>query len=62
MNWVVMVLVSIFLPIVQPVVQNGVQKVAARVQQQAQPQPYIVYHNGEWWKLENNQWYVWRQQ
>ena len=63
MNWVVMLLVSLFVPVVQPALQNGVQKLAAKVQnvQQVAPQPHIVYHNGEWWKLENGQWYVWRQ-
>lgn len=62
MNWVVMFLVSLFMPVVQPALQNGVQRLSARVQQvsaPAAPQPYIVYHNGQWWKYENNQWYVW---
>jgi len=63
MNWVVMLLVSLFVPVVQPALQNGVQKLAAKVQnaQQVAPQPHIVYYNGEWWRYENNQWYVWRQ-
>jgi hypothetical protein len=67
MNWIVMLIMSIVMPVVQPMVQNGVQqvqtRVQARIQQQAQqPQPYITYHEGRWWKLENNQWYVWTEQ
>lgn len=63
MNWVVMLLMSIFMPVVQPTLQNGVQQLAAKVQQRSvsQPQPYITYHNGQWWKLENGTWYVWVQ-
>jgi hypothetical protein len=61
MNWVVMLLVSIFMPVVQPAVQNGVQRLSAKIQQQSQPQPYITYHEGRWWKLENGQWYVWQE-
>lgn len=30
-------------------------------QAQPQPQARIMYHNGQWWKYENNQWYVWTQ-
>jgi hypothetical protein len=56
-----MLLVSIFMPVVQPALQNGVQKMSAKIQQQAQPQPYITYHEGRWWKLENGQWYVWKE-
>jgi hypothetical protein len=58
-----MILMSLFVPVVQPALQNGVQKLAVKVSQNAQvaSQPHIVYHNGEWWKLENGQWYVWRQ-
>lgn len=62
MNWVVMLLVSIFMPVVQPALQNGVQKMSAKIQQvSSQPQPYITYHEGRWWKLENGQWYVWKE-
>ena len=59
MNWLVMLLVSLVMPVVQPVVQNNVQKIVARVQTQPQP-PYVVYHEGLWWKYEKGQWYVWR--
>lgn len=61
MNWVVMLLVSIFMPVVQPAMQNGMQKLAVKIQQAQQPQPYITYHEGRWWKLENGQWYVWQE-
>ena len=62
MNWVVMLLMSILMPVVQPAVQNGVQKMSAKIQQiSSQPQPYITYHEGRWWKLENGQWYVWQE-
>ena len=61
MNWVVMLLVSIFMPVVQPALQNGVQKLSAKVQQVQQQQPYVTYHEGRWWKLENGQWYVWQE-
>lgn len=64
MNWIMLVM-AFFLPIVQPVVQQGMQNVQARVQQRVQQQqpatqPYVVYHNGAWWKYEGGQWYVWR--
>jgi hypothetical protein len=28
--------------------------------QPQQPQPVVVYHNGEWWKFDGTQWWVWR--
>jgi hypothetical protein len=65
-----MMLFSILiLPILQPLTDYGASKVqealkakpAVVQQQQAVPRPYIVFHNGEWWKFENNQWLVWRQ-
>jgi hypothetical protein len=59
MNWVVMLLLSIVMPVVQPALQNGVQKMSAKIQNVQSPQPYITYHEGRWWKLENGQWYVW---
>jgi hypothetical protein len=53
---------SILMPVVQPALQNGVQKMSAKIQQvSSQPQPYITYHEGRWWKLENGQWYVWKE-
>lgn len=64
MNWVVMLLLSIVMPVVQPALQNGVQKMSAKIQNvqvTQQPQPYITYHEGRWWKLENGQWYVWQE-
>jgi hypothetical protein len=61
MNWVVMLLMSILMPVVQPTLQNGVQKMSAKIQQVSQPSPYITYHEGRWWKLENGQWYVWQE-
>ena len=62
MNWVVMLLMSFLMPVVQPALQNGVQKMSAKIQQvSSQPQPYITYHEGRWWKLENGQWYVWQE-
>ena len=66
MNWI-MLIVAFFLPVVQPVVQQGAQHVQAQIQQQLQPkpqqqQPVVVYHNGEWWKWDGKQWWVWRQQ
>lgn len=62
MNWVVMLLMSLLMPVVQPALQNGVQKMSAKIQQvSSQPQPYITYHEGRWWKLENGQWYVWQE-
>ena len=61
MNWVVMLILSIVMPVVQPALQNGVQKLSARIQSSAPPQPYITYHEGRWWKFENNRWYVWQE-
>ena len=65
MNWLVMFVVSFFLPVVQPVVQQSVQKVQIKMQQRLQAvqrqEPLIVYHNNEWWKYEGGQWLVWRQ-
>jgi hypothetical protein len=68
MNWLFVVL-SFLMPMIQPVVQTGAQKLQARMQgyqqtsavtkPQINPQPYITYHEGRWWKLENGQWYVW---
>jgi len=62
MSWIVVLIVTLFTPLVQPVIQHGAQRVQARLQQN-QPQyvsqpPYFVYHEGRWWKFENNQWYV----
>ena len=72
MNWFA-ILAAIFFPVVQPVIQRGVQHIQTHVQTgmtphvqyshpqlNPAPQPYIVYHEGYWWKWENNQWYVWR--
>lgn len=62
MNWIVVLLMTLFTPVVQPMIQQGAQRVQARLQQNQPaytPQPYIVYHEGRWWKLENGQWYVW---
>ena len=70
MPWWVMLFSILILPILQPLTDYGSNKLQTtlglkpaqqQVQQQAAPQPYIVYHNGEWWRYENNQWYVWRQ-
>jgi hypothetical protein len=46
-------------------VQQGTQRIQAKIQQQLQPQPQqpqpvVVYHNGEWWKFDGTQWWVWR--
>ena len=66
MSWVWILITMFVAPVVQPVVNNVAQKVQAKVQQtqinqpQSTQQPYIVYHEGRWWKLENGQWYVWR--
>lgn len=65
MQWV-LILLSLFMPIVQPVIQRGADKMAQRmgVQQAPQPQqqqPYVVFHEGRWWKYEHGQWYVWTQ-
>ena len=75
MPWWAMIVVVLILPLLQPVTQYGSdrlqktlgvnqpQQVQNNVQQAAdQPRPYVVYHNGQWWKFENNQWYVWSQQ
>jgi hypothetical protein len=59
-----MLIVTLLTPIVQPIVQHSAQRVQARLQQnqpqyvQPSPQPQFVYHEGRWWKFENNQWYV----
>jgi len=69
MNLLALIIMTILTPIVSPIVQHGAQRIQARLQQspaqsfssmtaQPMPQPYIVYHEGRWWKLENNQWYV----
>lgn len=60
MNWLAFV-IALFLPVMQQGVQRVQQRVEARMaqQQQAQQQPHIVFHEGRWWKLENNVWYVW---
>lgn len=74
MPWWAMLFVVLVLPLLQPVTQFGADKVQKtlglnqpqQVQNNVQPanqqRPYVVYHNGQWWKFENNQWYVWRQQ
>lgn len=70
MRILLIIVVSLLIPILQPVSDYGASKMRETFnntppqQQQAQwpqDQPRIVYHNGEWWKYENNQWYVWRQ-
>jgi hypothetical protein len=66
MNLLAFIIMTILTPIVSPILQHGAQRLQARLQVQqtapqvAQPQPYVVYHEGRWWKFENNQWYVWR--
>lgn len=71
MNALVMFLFALLAPVFQPIVQHGANRLHHRLQipqenrrvgPQVATQPYVVYHNGEWWKFENNQWYVWRQQ
>lgn len=70
MNAFVLFLFAILTPIVQPLVQQGASRLQNRLQNrqetrvtdtQVAPTPYVVYHNGEWWKFENGQWWVWRQ-
>jgi len=61
MNWLVMLLLSLFVPAVQPVVQTGVQRLQAKMQQPQAVQPQYVFHEGRWWKYEAGQWYVWSQ-
>lgn len=71
MPWWVMLFSILVLPLLQPLSEYGSNKLQTtlglkNVQQQQslqqqQPQPYIVYHEGRWWKFENNQWYVWTQ-
>ncbi|NDD53227.1 hypothetical protein EBZ39_05030 [bacterium] len=61
MNWLLTLLLAIIVPVVQPMVHNGVQRMQAKMAPQQQPQPYITFHEGRWWKLENGQWYVWQQ-
>lgn len=41
------------------VVQTVMKPVLANQPPEA-GQPHVVFHNGEWWKLENGQWLVWR--
>lgn len=76
MPWWAMLLVVLVLPLLQPVTQYGSdklqktlgvnqpqqQQVQNNEQMTAQQNSRVVYHNGEWWKFENNQWYVWRPQ
>lgn len=69
MPWWAMLFFLFVMPLLQPVTQfganklqktsNGPQQPQSTAQQQTQPQPYITYHEGRWWKLENGQWYVW---
>lgn len=59
MNWLVMLLMSLFVPVVQPMIQQGAQNIQARMQQAQQPAPQVVFHEGRWWKYEGGQWYVW---
>ena len=75
MPWWAMLFVVLFMPLLQPITQYGADKVQKTLglnsqpqqvqnneQLAGQPRPNIVYHNGQWWKFENNQWYVWRPQ
>lgn len=77
MPWWAMLLSVLLLPLLQPLTEFGAEKLhtvlhgkpAIKQQQpapqppapQQQQQPYIVYHEGRWWKMENNQWYFWVQ-
>lgn len=69
MNLLALIIMTILTPIVSPIIQHGAQRIQSRLQQsQAQsfssmtaqptPPPYFVYHEGRWWKFQNNQWYV----
>lgn len=64
MNWIMFLVVTLLVPIVQPIVHHSAQHMQTRMQQnrpeyvQPSPQPYFVYHEGRWWKFENDQWYV----
>lgn len=66
MNWLILLLVSLFSPVVQTQVEKAVNRLQARVTERA-PQPpevgqtNVIYHHGEWWKFEQGQWLVWRQ-
>jgi hypothetical protein len=66
MNWIVMLVLAVLTPVIQPAVQTGVARVQERVQTAVQrvqqpnvQQPYVVFHEGRWWKYEGGQWYVW---
>jgi len=41
------------------IVQSSVQAAVAPQPPEA-GQPGVVFHQGEWWKLEGGQWLVWR--
>lgn len=61
MNWLLLLLVTMFAPIVQPAINRGAHHMQAQFRQN-QPQtlsaPRFVYHEGRWWKFEQGQWYV----
>jgi hypothetical protein len=67
MSWMMMLFSLLILPLLQPLTDYGSDKLQKTLgvkqvhQQVQQPQPYTVYHNGQWWKFENNQWYVWQE-
>lgn len=68
MPWWVMLFSILIMPLLQPLTDYGANKLQTTLGlkpapqvQQAQPQPYITYHDGRWWKLENGQWYVWQE-
>jgi len=70
-------ILALLVPFLQPITDYGSSKLRDRLGVQPKPaaqvqptppvidtnrqQPYIVYHEGLWWKLENNRWYIWRQ-
>lgn len=69
----VLVILS-FLTALIPIADRGIQTYQARqaqVQTAMKPvlaptppeagQPGVIFHNGEWWKQVNGQWFVWQQ-
>ena len=64
------IFLSLLMPFIMPVMEYNAEKFEAQLRAPAkqpqtmpaaqfQPRPYITYHDGRWWKFENNQWYVW---
>jgi hypothetical protein len=67
MNWLIMLVVSLFIPIVQPAVQQGINNMQVQVQKRINapgphtavlPPPQYYYDGQNWYCWYAGQWWI----